>query len=235
VRALLAKAESTPFEAEAEACTAKAQELMTRHALWHALLDHDHAPTTGPEMRRLDLDKPYISAKAFLLGSVASANRCRVVWSREQAVGTVFGYPADLDAVELLFTSLLIQVTQAAARAGPLRDATGTTRTRSFRRSFILGFAKRVGERLRLATEETARDVAAAGGEDRLLPVLAQRSDLVDDLARATFPGAVSRTQRISNGQGFREGCEAGDRASITSRSPIADARRAAIERGAAP
>lgn len=103
---------------------------MTRHALTQALIDHGEDTNGGPEFRRLGLDSPYVSAKAYLLGGVASANRCQVVWSREEAVATVFGYPADLDAVELLFTSLLIQVAQGVARAGPVRDASGRLRTR---------------------------------------------------------------------------------------------------------
>ncbi|MEE3919447.1 DUF2786 domain-containing protein [Micromonospora sp. BRA006-A] len=48
VRALLAKAESTGYPAEAEAFTAKAQELMARHSIDAALLD---AGPTGPAAR----------------------------------------------------------------------------------------------------------------------------------------------------------------------------------------
>ena len=48
IRQLLAKAESTTFEAEALAFTAKAQELMTRHAIDAALV-HDTA--AGPPRR----------------------------------------------------------------------------------------------------------------------------------------------------------------------------------------
>lgn len=232
MRALLAKAESTEFEAEAHALTAKAQDLMARHALTQAMLDHARESANGPGCREVDLDAPYVSAKAFLLGAVASANRCRVVWSREDTRGTIFGYPADLEAVELLFTSLLIQVSRAITRVGPMRDASGTSRTRSFRRSFILGFASRVGERLQGAAASTTSQVASEA-DGSLLPVLAERSDRVDRLARETFPHTVARTERASNGQGFVKGREAGDRASITNPSAIHDARSAsAIGRG---
>lgn len=44
VRGLLAKAESTSFAAEAEALSAKAQELMTRHAIERAVLDAETTP-----------------------------------------------------------------------------------------------------------------------------------------------------------------------------------------------
>src|SRR5438045_2689314 len=49
VRALLAKAESTEFTDEADALTAKAQELMTRYSIDRALVDHD---PTAVESRR---------------------------------------------------------------------------------------------------------------------------------------------------------------------------------------
>ena len=49
IRALLAKAEGTEYAAEAEALTAKAQDLMTRHAIDEALLHaHDERPSTWP-------------------------------------------------------------------------------------------------------------------------------------------------------------------------------------------
>ena len=49
---------------------------------------------------------------------MAQANRCRVVWSKDLGLVTVIGFPADLDAVELLFTSLLVQANTAMLRAG---------------------------------------------------------------------------------------------------------------------
>lgn len=232
MRALLAKAESTPYEAEAEALMAKAQELMTRHALTRAMVEHADEPSREPELREVMLDAPYVSAKAHLLGAVASANRCRVVWSREQRRGTLFGYPTDLDAVELLFTSLLIQVTSAAARVGPVRDAFGVSRTRSFRRSFILGFATRVRERLRESAAATTEDVES-GADAPLLPILADRSERVDELMRRTFPDTVAHADRVSNGRGFVEGVKAGDRASITTDSTIPGSGSAALGPGA--
>ena len=48
VRALLAKAESTSFPEEADALTAKAQELMARHAIDAAMLEGASVGATGP-------------------------------------------------------------------------------------------------------------------------------------------------------------------------------------------
>jgi hypothetical protein len=58
VRALLAKAESSEFDAEAEAFTAKAQELMARHSIDHALLAMGRANVAEPSGIRVGLDSP---------------------------------------------------------------------------------------------------------------------------------------------------------------------------------
>jgi hypothetical protein len=82
VRALLAKAESTTFPEEAEALSAKAQELMARYSIDRALLE----ATSGLGVddvsgRRLLIDDPYAKEKSLLLAEVAGANRCKAVWS----------------------------------------------------------------------------------------------------------------------------------------------------------
>src|SRR4051812_16113332 len=94
VRALLAKAESTTFDEEAEALTAKAQELITKYALDDLLAGAAETSTkTGPEVGRRDLllHPPYVSAKASLVDAVAVANRCRAIFSPSENVVTVVG------------------------------------------------------------------------------------------------------------------------------------------------
>jgi hypothetical protein len=212
VRALLAKAESTDFEEEAEAFTAKAQELLTRYALDEASL-HTVADVGEPAVRRILLDDPYAAAKAHLVAAVAGANRCRTVYTADLGWVTVFGYDRDLDAVELLAASLLAQATGAMARHGPRVDAAGRSRTRAFRRAFLLGFAQRIGERLRRAAEVQA---AGDGGEaGRLVPVLAARDDRVRAAERAAFPTIVRRAISVSDGTGWSAGQAAAELASL--------------------
>lgn len=215
VRALLAKAESTEFEEEAEALTAKAQELITRHTIADALL-HTPDDVGEPTVRRVHLDDPYIEAKAQLLASVAEANRCSGVFDPVGGWATVFGYDRDLDAVELLAASLLAQATSAMVRHGSRRDAFGRSTTRSFRRSFLFGFASRIGERLREASDG---QVAAATSDDgdRLLPVLAARERRVDAARDAAFPSTVRRATSVSNATGWHAGQAAADLADLNS------------------
>lgn len=210
VRALLAKAESTEFEQEAEALTAKAQELIARHAIDALLVDA--AGDEEPGWRRVYLDDPYADAKAMILGGVARANRCTVVYSPSYGWCTVFGYPADLDAVELLTASLLAQASGAMVRAGSVVDGRGRSRTKSFRRAFLVGFAERISQRLAEATD--AQVAAVASGA--LLPALAVRDERVEALRTRAFPNTVRRATSISNWGGLAAGHAAADMADLS-------------------
>jgi uncharacterized protein DUF2786 len=215
VRALLAKAESTSFDAEAEAFTAKAQELMTRHRVDRALLDAATDRSDGPIGRRIGTEDPYADAKASLLGVVADANGCHAVWSKEFSFATVFGFPDELDSVEELFTSLLVQATGALRREGSKFDGSGRSRTTRFRRSFLVAFAIRIGERLRAAVEET---VAAASAEmgTALVPVLAQRADETKAAAEDAFPHVRKFAPSVSDGEGWHAGRRFADVAKLS-------------------
>lgn len=212
VRALLAKAESTEYDEEAEALTAKAQELITRHAVDEALLHADADDVGEPSVRRILIDDPYADAKSGLLAEVARANRCRVVYTPDFGWVTAFGYEGDLDAVELLAASLLAQATGAMVRHGSRRDAAGRSRTRSFRRAFLYGFAHRIGQRLADATDG---QVAGTPDQDRLLPVLAARDDRLRAAQDTVFPHTVTQATKVSNAGGWVAGQAAADLATL--------------------
>jgi uncharacterized protein DUF2786 len=214
VRALLAKAESTEFPEEAEALTAKAQEFMARHSIDAALLAATSAVRDEPGGCRIGIDAPYEASKALLLQEVAEANRCRVVWSRQLGFATVIGFDGDLQAVELLYMSLLVQVTTAVVRAGSRRTVLGRSRTRSFRQSFLSAFAVRIGQRLRLVADDATRE-AGASGTNALLPVLAARDESVQEKVDAHFPGLVHRAVGMTDREGWASGTAAADQAVI--------------------
>ena len=201
IRALLAKAESTGFPEEAEALSAKAQQLMARHSIDEALLPPD-AAGDGPGARRIGVDRPYEGAKALLLDAVAAANRCEAVWSSDFGFSTVVGHESDLDAVELLHTSLLVQADRALHR--------GPSRRRDFRESFLIAYAGRIRERL---TAATADEVAARDDARDLLPVLAARDLAVRDATRRLFPTTTTSRLRGRDAEGWQHGEQAADRA----------------------
>jgi hypothetical protein len=225
IRALLAKAESSTFPAEAETFTAGAQALMARHSIDHALLAAlDQSSSEEPTGRRIEIDNPYEEPKAMLLGVVAEANRCRTVWSRDLGFSTAIGFPADLEAVELLFTSLLVQATTAMMHAGSGADGSGRSRTRSFRQSFLTAYASRIGQRLAETTgTQTTRAATELAGQN-LLPVLAARDEAVDDAVAAMFPEMTNHVVgSVTNRDGWFSGLSAADRAALHENGELLD------------
>ncbi len=218
VRGLLAKAESTAFPEEAEALSAKAQELMSRHALERAVVEAEEGTDPEPaSARRLWLDNPYLGAKALLVNAVASANRCRTMLYEKIGFVTVLGDDVDLEIVELLATSLLVQATRAMLAAGP-QTRGGTSRTRSYRQSFLVAFATRIRERLTMASDAGSAGVAVP---DRLLPVLAARERVVDELFDEMFPHTHARSFSVSNAEGYYAGRAAADLAVLDTRRAV--------------
>lgn len=214
VRALLAQAESTTFPAEAEAFTAKAQELMTRHAIDHALL-HEPLHDELPHTRRIPIDDPYVDAKSYLLHVVAEHSRCRAVYDARYALCTVVGFEPDLDAAELLFTSLLVQAQVAVAAEARNAPAGARTRSRSFRSSFLVAYAARIGERLALINQGVIRTVEAETKRSTL-PVLASRRQEVDDTVQELFGELHSAPLRTGwDGFGGMRGKQAADQAQL--------------------
>ena len=198
IRALLAKAESTEYPEEAEALSAKAQHLMARHSIDEALLPA--AAADGPTARRIGVDRPYEGAKALLLDAVAAANACEAVWSSDFGFSTVVGHRSDLEAVELLYTSLLVQADRALHR--------GPSRRKDYRESFLIAYAARIRERL---TTATAGELSAHDGAADLLPVLAARDIAVRTATRRLFPSTTTSRLKGRDPDGWSEGTSAAD------------------------
>ncbi|MGQ4354070.1 DUF2786 domain-containing protein [Streptomyces drozdowiczii] len=222
IRALLAKAEATGYPEEAEALTTKAQELMARHSIDEALLAARTHGGRTPGACRIGVDAPYETAKAILLDAVASANRCRAVWNSDLGFTTVVGFEADLDAVELLHTSLLVQGAAAMTRAEAGQRAGGRKRTKTFRQSFLMAYAQRLGSRL---ADGTARAMVEAESDTAagtaLLPVLAARDLAVTETADQMFPRTTTtRVRGATDLDGWTHGTAAADRARMGGEAP---------------
>lgn len=126
--------------------------------------------------------------------------------SGKREVVTVIGHQPDVAAVSLLFSSLLVQATRAITAPAPPDGAWAHSQRRSYRHSYWLSFAWRIGQRLRTTRTIIEREVGDSNGKD-LVPILAVRSAAVDDAVSELFP-------RLRNGRGPRasnpEGCVAG-------------------------
>ncbi len=223
IRALLAKAESTNFEAEATTYTAKAQELMTKHSIDAAVLAAAEvgATTRGVVSRRVHIDDPYADEKASFLSAIAQVNGVRSVWMPTAGFSTVMGFPVDVQLTDLLFTSLLVQATHMSA------DATShdrRLRTPSFKRAFLIAFADRVAERLEATRSHITHEAQAQYGA-ALVPLLADREAAVEAAYREAFPDVTMMPARRLNAAGWHAGRAAGDRADIGAGAAITRGR----------
>lgn len=192
IRNLLAKAESTTFEAEATALTAKAQELMTRYAIDAAVLQSSSdVDDQQPVAIRVPIDAPYADIKSLLLQTVAGSSRCRTVFLKALSLSTVMGYPDDVAAVQVLFTSLLVQAQTAVAEAARNAPAGTRTRSRSYRSTFLFSYTTRIGDRLREINDAVYAEAEEEVGAG-FLPVLRSRSARVNDFMAERFADAIS-------------------------------------------
>jgi hypothetical protein len=208
VRSLLAKAESTTYPDEAEALSAKAQQLMERHAIERAMLADGGG--AGPDGRTLLVEAPYARPKFRLLTELARANRCRAVLDTSSNVATVIGFPDDQATVELLYTSLLVQGTRAMLRSG----TSARTRSRAYRQAFLVAYANRIGHRLQEAAAATVSEAVREHGEG-LLPVLRSREVAVEDELASAFPHLRRMRVTASDPAGYAAGHAAADRARL--------------------
>lgn len=113
---LLAKAEVTHSQAEAEALFAKAQELASKHSVALAVARRQlrdlEAPET-PESRTLHLGEARTAGlvqKVHLFGVIAKANDVRYSIVQGNIAVNPIGFPTDLDVVEALFACVAEQM-----------------------------------------------------------------------------------------------------------------------------
>ncbi|MFY1688679.1 DUF2786 domain-containing protein [Plantactinospora sp. WMMB782] len=217
VRKLLAKAEDpacTP--AEAEAFTAKATELIARYGVDRALLAARDPGTDPVGDRTVDIPAPYALDKAGLLAGIAHALRCRSVRRRGGSgfVMHLFGFASDLERVEVLFTSLLVQ----AAHGISVAPVPPGDHPAAFRRSWLAGFASAVAGRLsraEAAAAASAESGSAESGAPSVALVLADRSDRVDRRLAEAYPRLRTAAPRRLLGGGLEQGASAGRRADL--------------------
>jgi hypothetical protein len=216
IRGLLTKAESSDYAEEADAFMAKAQDLMSRYCIDRTMVESDAEGDGVPQVdaRRVWLEDPYLEAKALLLANVASANRCRAIVDPVFGFSTLVGHPDDLDATDLLFTSLLVQATRRITALG--KDPTLGRRSRkpSYRRSFFVAYAGRIGSRLREANEAATVAADKAFG-NCLLPVLARREEKLDAAVGALFGELEELKISLTDVAGWAAGTAAADMAEL--------------------
>jgi hypothetical protein len=212
VRKLLAKAESTSNAHEAEVFSAKAAELIAAHRLDPQQI-RDSLEHGSLGLRRLPLGRgAYVRARLALLMAVAASHDCEVVFQTgaEGTTAIVAGFESDLDMTELLYSSLH---TQAAAQMAAIRRQTPAA-TQRYRRSFLFGYARRVGELLGEARRSSSDRHAGTRGDPRqgslfveTLPDTLERSERVKEFVTRSFGRVVAASPpRPAQASGWKDG-----------------------------
>ncbi|MFI6275962.1 DUF2786 domain-containing protein [Streptomyces sp. NPDC050988] len=216
IRALLAKAEdpaATPDEAQM--FFAKAAELMAKYGIERAMLADSDPRHDKPGDRVIVVEGNYANDRIILLGYVTDALNCHGI-TKDQSRGRtevhLFGYESDLDRVELLFTSLLLQMFNGMRQGRPAFGEKLIT----YRKSWIAGFVVTIHERLQ-EIEARARQEAPAAASGRSAElVVADRKAVVLAQFDAAYPNARTNGRKTSRaGTGVAAGKAAGRRADL--------------------
>ncbi|MGW7456517.1 DUF2786 domain-containing protein [Streptomyces sp. NPDC054797] len=227
VRALLRKAESPAAgEEEARAYLAKATELMAKYGIEQAMLD-DAADQAGPVDRIIELCPPYVTEVRRLLSWISHEMRCRSVYPGGKANKHrvhLFGFEADIQASEMLFASLRLQMLDGADRADRLHRPAGED-TRAYKRSWMLGFIREVTARVGAAQQAARTDAereagpgaAQEAGARSVALVLADRTHVVESSLAAKYPRLKKQNPTKFKGTGYRQGVNDGRYADIGS------------------
>lgn len=251
VRALLARAEhpETP-EAEAQACAAKAAELMLRHAIDEAALRARRGETPEPvvywEHTVFGRDGHARARSAGLTAVVrAYGGECAIRGDgtyRQDIALLAVATASAREALALLLPSLTLQMDGAGARAADAhiarypeqlfrRKADRTRWRNGYLKSFLVGYGDAVAERIAAARGRLRGEGAAAGDGVSGTLVLARDDERVREEFAARFPVlGKARGQRL-RGDGFAAGRDAGRFADIGS-GTVGGPRRALGHRG---
>jgi hypothetical protein len=219
ISALLTKAEDRGCTAaESEAFFAKAQELMTKWAIDEQMLKlSGKAINEKIVTTKVTLPSTYFAALIWLWVHVARANDCVVLQSKHAGVCRVIltGYESDVANVQLIVTSLTLFASREAQRESKAQGG-----DYYFRRSFIEGFAHRIGARFQEQRDLNVQDVKATTGTD-LLPALVDKRKQVNDFVNSTMN--VGRARSSGSRRGSAEGASAGH--SAANRADIGNKR----------
>ncbi len=220
IRALLDKAESTAteFPAEAEALTEKAISLMERYRIDEAMIaDARPAQDRGKIIEvRINIGAgPYVNTRVTLANEVAKNHSVQLLQKTGYNGKIIYliGYETDVALTEMLYTSLLVQATRVVSSPETKASKPGYVHGTAFCRSFLIGFAQRVGERLRQSNDDVMATLYVPGEETpestrSVALVLAGRSkDVAEDVFRRY--GRV-RPARSTTAQSSVEGVAAG-------------------------
>jgi hypothetical protein len=192
-------------EAAARSYEERAESLLARYGWERAMLPENERKAEQITTLVIVVTGAYAIDRRYLLTQIGWAFRCHNHYLRVKGGFrvTLMGFESDLESVEILFTSLQLQALSAMRKAEmPWYE---TSRVR-FNKSWLLGFANRVHERLEELTATVAQEYKGTGAE----LVVADRSKQVEAAFKAQNP---KLKMRKFGGNRADSGVEEGERA----------------------
>lgn len=231
ITALLAKAESTPFPAEAQAFQEHAERLMVRYGIEQATIDAEAGKAGKPQEamveERVELTGQYRVGQARGFTAIALAfTTVRVLHATGSTKKILYliGAESDVSQIVRLFDSLRLQLSAAMQTwwlEYPYKPYLSTHEKTLERRQFQLGFLTTVAHRIEgLYKQESSS--AAPGNE----LVLTGRRERADDHVMLLHPALRSaRQQSMSHGSSnaHAAGSYAGTLATVNSEVQVAN------------
>lgn len=223
IRALLAKAEGTQFEAEAEAYRETALRMMAEYGVEEAMLNEYRPEGSKEEVesRRIEVVGSYALSKAQFYQSVIKAMGGRAVRMVNQRgaskqVIMAYGYPSDLLRAEVLWTSILLQLGTALKNADRPWHVNDRGSIRAFNNAFVIGYFDRVGDRIQEREDRTRQQASqepTQGTSTEL--VLVNRQLAVNNQFEKAHPKIRYSQRSTQSPMGFGAGRREGNRANI--------------------
>jgi len=231
VRGLLDKAASTEFEGEAQLLRDKAMELMAAYGIEQAMLE-----ATGQKAADhitkivITFSNPFSYEKHNLLLNISYALGCKTLCYKSGKYGksvtstVVVGHSSDLERVEFLYTLLLVQAENGAAKLkadsynGYYTPRKVASQTRALRAAYLAGFGEEIGDRLTAIAAHAAAQNEAQHADDSApgaALVLTSRRELVDQKFRELFPKTKLGGGRVYSGAGWAAGQSGGRNADL--------------------
>jgi Protein of unknown function (DUF2786) len=214
VRKLLDKAEATTNVHEAEAFSQKAAQLVALHRISPERLEAVGRGDGELGIVEINVGRgAYVRARLALLAAVSEPHDVRVVYQATPAgtIGFAAGFRRDLDVVEMLYESLH---QQASAQMAEIKRGSGGA-TQRYRRSFLFGFADRVGQILAEAKAGAEEAVVQAQASSTALAIRERREE-VDGYVRESWGRVRAAAAPSSVGpDGWHSGAKAAERADV--------------------
>jgi hypothetical protein len=224
IQALLAKAEATTFDSEAEALRAKAFELIARYGLEEALTASRAEIKVEPVKEFFTIEGNYHNRRVLLLHGIARAMRCETIMMTKRlrkgqkpsnTTLLVYGMPSDIERVKVLWFSLNLQMGSEMNRS--LVHKPKGVHGRTWCVNFVNAYAVEVAQRVQ-AAENQAEDNEVQFGDSRFALVLVANKEMVSDMFTKENRGVqkVNFAQTASSA-GWAAGSRAGEKANLGS------------------